>query len=406
MATKDQDLKEWAAARIRPEEIKPYLDGGNAIVDAEGISAILKQAQAPDEARLQAMLAKALSGQGLGEAEAAALLAVTDPGQRQRVAATAQARRRQAFGDRVKVFAPLFLGNACVNACSYCGFRDPHQVAQRRVLNEAEVNAEVEVLAGELGHGRVLAVAGEHPSSDAGYIAGCVAAIKAVQASRDGRPARIGHVALNAPPMPLADLRALAAAGIDAYHVYQETYDSSAYAGVHPAGPKADFQWRLTALHRALDAGVPQVGLGFLTGLSDHRFESLAILQHAASLQARFGRGPATISLQRLAPGHPMAKAAQKLDDEGFLHLVAVLRLALPAVGIIVPSCEGEALRRRALGVGASETDASTTVGVGAFHEGGLIPSSACRQFAAGQGGTLEELTQSLRADGLTVHAD
>jgi len=404
MATNSLDLKDWAATRIHPEEITPYLDAqGRSFLDAGAIRSALTDTSAPDAAHLLAILYKSLDLQDLSLDEAATLTSLQDDSQRLQAQDAAQAVRRKAHGDRVNVFAPLFLGNACVNACSYCGFRDPHNVEVRRVLKESEVIAAVEVLAGDLGHCRVLAVAGEHPSSDAKYIADCISAIKSVQAGREGNEAHVCCVCLNAPPMCLEDLRKILAAGADAYHVYQETYDQAAYANVHPSGPKADFNWRLTAQHRALAAGFGQVGLGFLAGLADWRFELLAILQHAAALKARFGRGPATVTVQRIAAGHPAEGADQALDDDAFLNLVALLRLALPNTGIVVPSCEGEPVRRRALALGATETDTTTNIGVGAYHEGGLIPALSCRQFSPGQGSTLKELAKALEPAGLKV---
>ena len=387
MEAVDQALLEWAHARVHPGEIDRYLgpDGRDFIDDDE---------------RLGWLLAKSLAVQDLDLSETAELMAVTDPARRQRMAEAAWAVKRKVYGTCVAAYAPLYLGNACVNSCSYCGFRTCRPAEHRRVLSEAEIQAEVEVLVGQLGHRQLLAVVGEHPSTDAKYICDSLAAIQAVQARQGGRFAQVHSVGLNAPPMCLADLKAVQAAGLGSYHVHQATYDRAAFQRAHQSGPKADYRWRLYAMHRAMDAGIGQVGLGVLAGLADWRFEGLALLAHAQALEARYGSGPATIQLQRVDPGNPAGDPDWAVDDDSFLRLLTVLRLALPYVGLIVASNEGHALRNRALALGVTLTDAAPAIGLGAYHEGGVIDALSCRQFALGDPETLQDLVRELGNSG------
>jgi 2-iminoacetate synthase len=400
MEAGDLALLEWANTRVQPSELDRYLDGGHDFIDDRAIQTALAGAKAPDDARLQLILAKALSIQDLSLAETAELMAVTSPSQRQRMAEAAWAVKRKVYGTAVAAFAPLYLGNACVNSCAYCGFKTCRTDESRRVLSEPEIQAEVEVLVGQLGHRQILAAVGEHPSTDTKYLCDSLAAIHAVQARRDRGYAQVAYVAVNAPPMGIADLQAIRAAGAGSYHVHQATYDRTAFQRVHQSGPKSDFHWRLYAMHRAMEAGLGQVGLGVLAGLSDWRFEGLALLMHAQALERRFGSGPATINLQRLEPGNPAADPDWTVDDDSFLRLVTVLRLALPYVGLIVASSEGHSIRSRALALGVTHTDAAPAIGVGAYHEGGVIDALSCRQFALGDPEPLQGLVRELGASG------
>jgi 2-iminoacetate synthase len=391
------DLKSWADSRVHAAEVDRYLEAsGQDFVDDGAIAHALAQAKAPDDARLQALLDKSLAIQDLSLAEAAELMAVRSPQQRKRMADAALAVKEKVYGKCIAAFAPLYLGNACVNACSYCGFLTNRTDETRRVLSEAEISAEVEVLAGQVGHRLLLAVVGEHPSSDAKYMADSLAAIHAVQAPQGTRYSQVRCVGLNAPPMCIADLQAIQAAGLASYHVHQATYDRAAYQAAHRDGPKADYRWRLYAMHRAMEAGIPNVGLGILAGLADWRFELLALLQHAQALEGRFGRGPASINLQRLDPRNPAADPTYAVTEDEFLRLLTVLRLALPYVGLIVTAAEGHSLRQKALRLGATQTDAAPAVGVGAYHQGGVIPSMSCRQFALGDAEPLQDLVSEL----------
>ncbi|HXC64400.1 MAG TPA: [FeFe] hydrogenase H-cluster radical SAM maturase HydG, partial [bacterium] len=171
MEAVDQALLEWAHARVHPGEIDRYLGpDGRDIIDDQAIRRALAGSLAPDDERLRWLLAKSLAVQDLSLSEAAELMAVTDPAQRQGMAEAAWAVKRKVYGTCVAAYAPLYLGNACVNSCSYCGFKTCRPEEHRRVLSEAEIRAEVEVLVGQLGHRQLLAVVGEHPSSDAKYI--------------------------------------------------------------------------------------------------------------------------------------------------------------------------------------------------------------------------------------------
>ena len=221
-------------------------------------------------------------------------------------------------------FAPLYCANRCVNRCAYCGFRADNAAVQRRVLSFEEIEREARVLAGELGHKRIVAVYGEHPSTGADYIAESMRRIYGVKVKvRNGR-GEIRRVNVNAAPMSIADLAKIREAGIGTFQVFQETYHHETYAAVHPAGTvKGDFGWRLYALHRAMEAGIDDVAIGALFGLYDWRFEVMGMLFHALDLERRFGIGPHTVSVPRIEPAvnTTFGWLTHRVDDADFKRL-------------------------------------------------------------------------------------
>lgn len=394
------DVNAWAQSRVRPEEIARHLgpDGADFVDDA-AIAGALRQAQSPDAGRLGELLDRSLSLNPLGLAETAELMLVSDPAGVERMEAAAQALTRQAFGRRVNAFATLFLGNDCVNQCRYCAARGDCGDLRRRVLGEAEIKAEVELLVGQLGHRQLVAAYGEHPSMDAAYIADSVAAIYGVQAAVNGAWRGVQRVQVQAPPMAVADLRRVAAAGPSGYQCFQETYQRQRYAEEHLAGPKADYRWRLYAQHRAAEAGFKDLGLGVLLGLSDWRFEVLASLLHAQDLERRFGLRPSTLSLPRLADGADLA-APRPVSDAEYLRAICVLRLSQPTLGLVVTACEGADLRRSAFRLGVTQADACASLGVGAFHDGGLVRTEH-QKFSQGDPRCLQDLALDLAEAGV-----
>jgi 2-iminoacetate synthase len=407
MSTATLDVNAWAKSRVKPEQVTRYLQpGGRDYVDDAAIAAAITGAKAPDGARLQALLDKSLAIQNLALGEVAELMQVSDPAQLERMAAAALKVKQTVYDKRIVTFAPLYLGNACVNTCRYCGFRSDNDQITRRVLDEAEIKAEVAVLAGRIGHKRLVAVYGEHPSTDADYIAKSVAAIYSVQVPVNGHLSGIRRVNVNAAPMSIEDLKTVHAAGLGTFQVFQETYQRDAYAAMHPVGPKSDFRWRLYAMHRAMEAGIEDVGLGVLYGLTDWRFEVLATILHANDLERQFGLGPHTVSFPRLEPAHntPLAsRPPHPVDDAEFLRIVMVMRLALPYVGLIVTAREGAEIRRQSFKLGITQTDASSSIGVGAYQDGGHAQASERQQFMLGDERPLEDVvTELVKAGSLT----
>jgi 2-iminoacetate synthase len=367
-------------------------------VAAAGIAELLNAGE-PDPGRINAVLAKSLAKEALDPAEAAVLLLARKPAARERIQNAARQLKRTVYGNRIVLFAPLYVGNECINDCAYCGFKRSNRDAVRRTLDTATLTAQVAALEAA-GHKRLILVFGEHPHYDADFIA---AATRQVYAVRHGRD-EIRRVNINAAPLDADGYRAVKAAGIGTYQVFQETYHQPTYARLHPAGTrKADFAWRLDALSRAFDGGVDDVGIGALFGLYDCRFETLALVAHARFLQERHGVGPHTISFPRLQPAQGVSLASDWLVADGdFLHLIAVLRLAVPYTGLILTAREPPALRRAALAFGVSQIDAGSRLELGGYTETGdaQVQRLEREQFRLGDPRPLDAVMRQLLEDG------
>lgn len=406
MTNTTMTTKEWAATRVKPEEYERYLlPGGRDFVDDEAIARTLAMARPPEESRLRDLLDKSLAIKDLDLLETAELLAVTDPQQMLRMGEAALAVKRKVYDKRIVTFAPLYLGNACVNRCRYCGFRADNPGMHRRVLGEADIRAEVAVLAGKLGHKRLIAVYGEHPRTDADYIVRSLQAIYDTKVEVKGHPTGIRRVNVNAAPMCVADLKKVHEAGLGTFQVFQETYHRETYKAMHPSGPKADFRWRLYALHRAMEAGIEDVGMGSLYGLADWKFEVLANVLHAQDLERVFGLGPHTISFPRMEPALDTPVAAfppHAVDDATYLRIITVLRLAVPYCGMICTARETAAVRRKALHLGITQLDASSNVGIGAYvaEDGATDQEAERQQFMLGDTRSLAEVIRELAESG------
>jgi 2-iminoacetate synthase len=406
MTTLLVDEKRWADSRVQPQEDERYLlPGGRDFVDDAAIARALSSAKAPDAARLKAILDKSLAIKDLSLMEAAELMAVADPQQLAQMGEAALAVKRKVYDKRIVTFAPLYMGNACVNSCRYCGFRSDNEAIKRRVLTDAEIKGEIEVLAGKLGHKRLIAVYGEHPSTGAEYIAKSLQTIYATQVVVNGHKTGIRRANVNAAPMAVEDYKTVHAAGLGTFQVFQETYHRETYAAMHISGPKADYRWRLYALHRAMEAGIEDVGMGALYGLADWRFELLANVLHAQDLERCFGLGPHTISFPRMEPAlnTPLAsRPPHAVDDATFLRIITVLRLAVPYVGMICTARESAGIRRQALKLGITQVDASSNVGVGAYvaEGGGTGQEGERQQFMLGDTRSLGEVIHELAEEG------
>ena len=286
----------------------------------------------------------------LAPEETAALLNVQDPALWDEIYDAAAKVKNAVYDNRVVTFAPLYCANRCVNRCTYCGFRADNDAVQRRVLTFDEIEREARVLAGDLGHKRIVAVYGEHPSTSADYIAESMRRIYSVKVKVRNGQGEIRRVNVNAAPMSIADLAKIQEAGIGTYQVFQETYHHETYAAVHPANTlKGNFDWRLYSLHRAMEAGIDDVAIGALFGLYDWRFEVMGMLFHARDLEDRFGIGPHTVSVPRIEPAvnTSFGWLTHKVTDDDFKKLIAVLRLSIPYAGLIVTCRERPELLSR-----------------------------------------------------------
>jgi 2-iminoacetate synthase len=400
------DARAWVRNRIKPAQIEKYLDDGCCFINAAAIERALASNTAPDAQRARDILQKSLAIQTLTPDETACLIHVQDPellAEMQQVAAQVKTK---VYDNRIVTFAPLYLGNQCVNNCAYCGFRDSNDSEQRRVLSLGEIRREVEVLAGRIGHKRLIVVYGEHPETDVNYIAATLQAIGAVKVKTRKGWGQIRRCNVNAAPMLVEELKTLHEVGIGTFQVFQETYHRPTYERLHPQNTiKGNYLWRLYAMHRSMEAGVDDVGLGALLGLYDWKFEVMGLLYHAIELEAKFGIGPHTISFPRIEPAHntPLTRNPEdRVTDDAFKKLVTVIRLAVPYTGMIITARESAQLRREVLPLGCTQLDASSKIGIGAYadEESEDVQQGDRQQFLLGDTRSLEEVIRELAEAG------
>jgi 2-iminoacetate synthase len=365
-------------------------------IDDAHLSALIGRRADPGQVR--AIIAKSLEKQPLDIVETAVLLNADQPELVEEIFEAARRLKRDVYGSRIVLFAPLYIGNYCVNDCTYCGFRRSNRDAVRRTLDAAEVRRQVEALE-NVGHKRLILVFGEHTMYDAPFIADMV---REVYDTRVGKGV-IRRVNINAAPQDIEGYQIVKDAGIGTYQIFQETYHHETFARIHPTGTrKSDYLWRLDALSRAMEAGLDDVGIGSLFGLYDWRFEVLGLVSHARFLQDRFNCGPHTISFPRIRPASGMALDDQWLvSDHDFKRLVAILRLAVPYTGMILTAREPAELRNEVLGFGVSQIDAGSRIELGGYTEAGDAQQQVREreQFELGDVRSLDEVVRQLMVD-------
>lgn len=402
--------EEYKKNYILPAEIDAYLPNGQHFIDEGAITAALALADArgEDVVRVREILAKSLEIETLSIEELAVLMQVKSPELWAEMDATALQIKHKVYDNRVVMFAPLYLANLCVNRCAYCGFSDGNSAQKRRVLTMPEIEQEVDVLAGKIGHKRLIAVYGEHPATSVDYIANSIETIyKHTVPSPGGATVGIRRVNVNAAPMRTEDLRQLRKVGIGTFQVFQETYHRQTYERLHPADTvKGNYNWRTTCFHRAMQAGVDDVGLGVLFGLYDWRFECLALLQHARELERAFNIGPHTISFPRMEPasGTDIPTTSPWLfDNATFEHIITLMRLAVPYTGLIVTCREDPAIRNRAIAHGITQLDCSSNIAIGGYHDFEKVSDQAIhqQQFMLADNRSLTEVVGYLASQGI-----
>ena len=366
-----------------------------SFIDDGRIARLIRDHRAPDRGEVLDIIAKSLSLQRLEPQETAALLSIRDRDLWQEVFAAAPRVKQKVYGPRIVTFAPLYCSNLCVNSCVYCGFRVENREVVRRKLSFDEVRRETEALV-SLGHKRLIVVYGEHPDTGVDYIAGTIQKVYDTKVNHG----EIRRVNINAAPQSVENYRVLKDIGIGTYQVFQETYHHETYRRVHPRGIKANYDWRLYALHRAQEAGVDDVAIGALFGLYDWRFEVLGLLYHAIDLEEKFGGvGPHTISFPRITPATGSAYRRDwpnRVNDEDFLRLIAVIRLSVPYTGMIITAREPAHIRRRAINLGCTQTDGSTRIGIGAYAESYDRQETDRQQFLLGDPRSLDEVVREM----------
>ncbi len=331
-------------------------------IDAGEIESIL-QNSIPQKERVRSIISKSLDKKRLTIQEVAVLVNTTDPELVNEIKEGAKTLKEKVYGNRIVLFAPLYVGNYCSNNCLYCGFRASNKTAVRKTLTEEELVRNVEALE-ENGQKRLILVYGEHQDYSPQYIAQTVRTVYQVKKGND----EIRRVNINAAPMDIEGFRTVKEAGIGTYQIFQETYHPEAYKKYHGGGKKADYNWRLTSLDRAMEAGIDDVGIGALFGLHDWKFEILALIRHVNHLEACYNVGPHTISFPRLQEAAD-SKFDEKyrVSDEDFIKLVAIIRLAVPYTGMILTARESAKIRNEVLRFGCSQIDAGTKLEIGAY---------------------------------------
>jgi len=330
------------------------------------IEDLLREQAHPDPARVRDILQKAREAKGLEPEEVAALIHTWHPELLEEMYAAAHEVKEAIYGKRLVFFAPLYFSNYCVNNCRYCGYRRDNLFPRRRLTLE-EVAEEVRVLE-RMGHKRLALEAGEDPvHCPMEYV---VDVIETVYATKEGR-GEIRRVNVNIAATTVEEYRLLKQAHIGTYILFQETYHRPTYEYMHPSGPKSDYDWHTTAMDRAMEAGLDDVGLGALFGLYDWRFEVLGLVFHARHLDEKFGVGCHTISVPRLRPatGVDLSQFPYLVSDADFKKLIAILRLAVPYTGMILSTRERPAFRDELFAVGISQISAGSRTGVGAYRQ-------------------------------------
>ena len=315
--------------------------------------------------KVREIIAKSLSKKRLNLEEVAVLINANDPQLIEEIKEGAKTLKKTIYGNRIVLFAPLYVGSKCANNCTYCGFRASNKEVVRKTLNDQELISEVEALE-ENGQKRLILVYGEHAHYSPEYIAHTV---KVAYSVRKGN-GEIRRININAAPMEIEGFKTIKEAGIGTFQVFQETYNREAYKTYHLSGKKADFDYRLTSLDRAQEAGLDDVGIGALFGLYDWRFEVLGLIRHTNHLEACYNVGPHTISFPRIKDASSLNFGDKYfVSDEDFTKLIAILRLAVPYTGMILTAREPEKLRNEIIQYGVSQIDGGTKLELGSYSK-------------------------------------
>ena len=316
---------------------------------------------------IEEILAKAEKREGLGYRDASVLLACEDEGILKRVYALAEQIKLDFYGNRIVMFAPLYLSNYCINGCIYCPYHMKNKHIARKKLTQEEVAAEVIALQ-DMGHKRLALEAGEDPvNNPIEYNMECIKTIYSIK-HKNGA---IRRVNVNIAATTVENYRKLKDAGIGTYILFQETYHKESYEELHPTGPKHNYAYHTEAMDRAMEGGIDDVGLGVLFGLERYKYEFAGLLMHAEHLEAVFGVGPHTISVPRIKRADDIDPStfANGIDDETFAKLVALIRIAVPYTGMIVSTRESQEVREKVLKLGISQISGGSRTSVGGYTE-------------------------------------
>lgn len=338
---------------------------------------------------IDSIIEKAKKRKGLNHREASVLLACSDEEKNQEIYRLAEQIKKDFYGNRIVMFAPLYLSNYCVNGCTYCPYHMKNKHIARKQLSQEEIRREVIALQ-DMGHKRLALEAGEDPVRNT--MEYYLESIKTIYSIKHKNGA-IRRVNINIAATTVDNYRLLKEAGIGTYILFQETYHKESYLQLHPTGPKHNYDYHTEAMDRAMEGGIDDVGIGVLFGLDKYRYEFAGLLMHAEHLEAAFGVGPHTISVPRLRHADDIDADAfdNGIDDDTFAKIVACIRIAVPYTGMIISTRESKACRERVLHLGVSQISGGSRTSVGGYCE--PEPEDAkSEQFDVSDRRTLDEI--------------
>ena len=377
----------------------PHSKIAEEFIADEEIQATLAWAQENKSNRelIDSILDKAETFKGLTHREAAVLLDCDIPECNERIFGLAKKIKEHIYGNRIVLFAPLYLSNHCINGCVYCPYHAKNKTIVRKKLTQEQIRQEVIALQ-DMGHKRLLLEAGEHPRHNPiEYILDSIKTIYSIK-HKNGE---IRRVNINIAATTVENYRKLHEAGIGTYQLFQETYNKPNYEMLHPKGPKSNYAYHTEAMDRAMEAGIDDVGLGVLFGLTLYRYDFVGLLMHGEHLEATWGVGPHTISVPRICPADDVDPGtfSNAVPDEIFLKIVALIRIAVPYTGMIVSTRESPRVRAKCLEFGVSQISGGSRTSVGGYVvEEEKEDNSA--QFETSDRRTLDEVVHWLLEDG------
>ncbi|UBK44072.1 [FeFe] hydrogenase H-cluster radical SAM maturase HydG [Clostridium perfringens] len=350
-----------------------------------------------DKELVREIIEKSKSAEGLTPEETAVLLNLEDKELIEEMFKAARQVKEKLYGKRLVVFAPLYVSNYCVNNCTYCGYKYCNDELKRKKLNKKQLIEEVKVLE-SLGHKRIALEAGEDPvNAPLDYILDCIKSIYSIKFDNGS----IRRINVNIAATTVENYKRLKDAEIGTYILFQETYHKPTYERLHVSGPKHNYNYHTTAMHRAREAGIDDIGMGVLYGLYDYKYETLAMLMHAMDLEETTGVGPHTLSVPRIRPAENVSleNYPYLVDDEDFKKIVAILRLAVPYAGLILSTREEPGLRDEIIALGVSQVSTGSCTGVGGYSESYVDPEEK-PQFEVGDHRSPVEMIESLMEAG------
>jgi len=347
-----------------------------------------------NEALITELIEKAKLRKGLSHREASVLLACEIEEKNEEIYKLAEQIKKDFYGNRIVMFAPLYLSNYCVNGCTYCPYHAKNKHIPRKKLTQEEVRKEVIALQ-DMGHKRLALEAGEDPKNNPiEYILECIDTIYSIK-HKNGE---IRRVNVNIAATTVENYRKLKEAGIGTYILFQETYHKESYLELHPTGPKHDYAYHTEAMDRAMEGGIDDVGIGVLFGLDKYRYEFAGLLMHAEHLEAVWGVGPHTISVPRLrnADDIDINSFTNGISDDIFAKIVACIRIAVPYTGMIISTRESQACREKLLHLGVSQISGGSKTSVGGYAEPEPEDEVSSEQFEVSDTRTLDEVVKWL----------